>query len=258
MHRSFISFVLPRSIQRTLGVVLAAIGVLTAPPLLLGRTVNPHLPEQPFDYAGIALPAHYRSTDFPSGQQNRGSAADQDNTPATQPDHQCRCHAGRVLFYDRKLSANGTVACASCHLQQHGFSDPDRLSSGFEGGLTRRRSMGLTNARFYSAGRFFWDARAATLEEQVLMPFQDPVEMGLTLPRLDSLVRAQSYYPRLFQAAFGSPAVSSDRIARPWLNSCAASSARMPSTIAAEAVSAVRSLPSRTSPNRRIEASVSS
>lgn len=177
------------------------------------RTADPHLPEQPFDYAGIALPAHYRSADFPSGRQNSGSATDQDNTPASNPVTNAGATLGRVLFYDRKLSANGTVACASCHVQEHGFSDPDRLSRGFEGGLTRRRSMGLTNARFYGIGRFFWDERAATLEEQVLMPFQDPVEMGLTLSQLESLVRAQTYYPQLFQAAFGSTEVTSNRIA---------------------------------------------
>ena len=194
--------------------MLASIWMLTVGQAAGARTADPHLPEQPFDYAGITLPAHYRSADFPSGRRSSGSAVDQDNTPASNPITNAGATLGRVLFYDRNLSANGSIACASCHLQEHGFSDPERLSRGFGGGLTRRHSMGLTNARFYGTGRFFWDERAATLEEQVLMPFQDPVEMGLTLPQLESLVRAQTYYPQLFRAAFGSPEVTSDRVAR--------------------------------------------
>lgn len=214
MRQSPFYFIHPRIVQRPSYLLLAAIWILASVQPSDGRTTDPHLPEQPFDYAGIALPAHYQSADFPSGRRNSGSAADQDNTPPSNPITNAGATLGRVLFYDRKLSANGSVACASCHLQEHGFSDPDRLSRGFEGSLTRRRSMGLTNARFYGTGRFFWDERAATLEEQVLMPFQDPVEMGLTLPQLESLVQAQTYYPLLFQAAFGSTEVTSDRIAR--------------------------------------------
>ncbi len=73
--------------------------------------------------------------------------------------------------------------------------------------------MSLSNARFYQPGKFFWDERAATLEDQVLIPFQDPVEMGLTLPRLVDIVENQTYYPALFAAAFGNDEVNSDRIA---------------------------------------------
>jgi len=74
--------------------------------------------------------------------------------------------------------------------------------------------MSLTNARWYARGRFFWDERAATLEEQVLMPFQDPVEMGMTLSGVVSTVQSQSYYPSLFQSAFGTAEINSDRIAK--------------------------------------------
>ncbi|MEZ4685060.1 MAG: cytochrome-c peroxidase [Bacteroidia bacterium] len=67
-------------------------------------------------------------------------------------------------------------------------------------------SMGLANARWYNPGHFFWDERAATLEDQVLMPIQDHVEMGLTLDTLIARVQNASYYPDLFNDAFGSPA----------------------------------------------------
>ena len=178
------------------------------------REAGPFLPEIPFDYEGIALPGYYRSSNFPGGRRTRGSAVDLDNTPDSNAVTNEGATLGRVLFHDKRLSANGSISCSSCHLQEHGFTDPERRSKGFAGGLTRRNSMGLTNARFYRAGKFFWDERATTLEEQVLMPIQDPVEMGLTLEQLESLVRSQPYYPALFKAAFGSTAIDSGRIAR--------------------------------------------
>jgi cytochrome c peroxidase len=74
--------------------------------------------------------------------------------------------------------------------------------------------MGLANARFDSRGRFFWDERAGTLEAQVLTPVQDPVEMGMTLPALEAKLAGAGYYQPLFRAAFGTPEVTSDRVAR--------------------------------------------
>lgn len=121
---------------------------------------------------------------------------------------------GRVLFYDRQLSVNNRVACASCHVQQLGFGDTARLSRGFAGGVTKRHSMALANARLYPNGRFFWDERAGTLEAQVLMPVQDPVEMGMTLPVLETKLASVSYYGPLFKAAFGTPEITSDRMSR--------------------------------------------
>ncbi|MCA9002517.1 MAG: c-type cytochrome, partial [Planctomycetes bacterium] len=121
---------------------------------------------------------------------------------------------GRVLFYDRSLSLNNTTSCSSCHDQSAGFSDPATLSVGFEGGLTRRHSMGLSNARFYAPGQFFWDQRAATLEDQVLMPLQDGTEMGMTLTQVVQRVEEKDFYGPLFTEAFGNDTVTSDRISR--------------------------------------------
>ncbi|MBZ9613042.1 cytochrome-c peroxidase [Rheinheimera maricola] len=172
-----------------------------------------NLPQTPHNYAQIELPAHYTQNDFPAQMPFQYAASNIDNTPVYNPVTDAGATLGRVLFYDKKLSANGTVACASCHAQVNGFSDARTLSVGFDGGETRRHSMGLTNARFYANGRFFWDERAGTLEQQVLMPFQDPVEMGLVLPELEEIVRQQDYYPPLFAQAFGDADISSGRIA---------------------------------------------
>ncbi len=171
-----------------------------------------NLPDTPYDYTSIVLPAHLTANVLLGPGQN--AAVDNDNTPSSNPTTNDGATLGRVLFYDKNLSANGTVSCASCHQQAKGFSDDAILSAGFEGGQTRRHSMSLINARWYGRGRFFWDERAATLEAQVLMPFQDPVEMGMTLDEVVDAVKAQSFYPALFENAFGTPEINDDRIAR--------------------------------------------
>lgn len=141
-----------------------------------------------------------------------------DNTPQDNPLTDAGTALGRVLFYDTQLSINDTIACASCHRQQKGFSDPRQFSRGFVGGYTMRNSMGLANLRYsrISGGRpgFFWDERAASLEDQALMPIQDKVEMGMKLPELESKLQQLPYYPPLFDAAFGSPDVKSQRVAK--------------------------------------------
>jgi len=121
---------------------------------------------------------------------------------------------GRVLFYDKRLSANQTISCSSCHQAAHGFSDPRQFSVGFNGGLTGRNSMGLTNTRYYLREHYFWDERAATLEDQVLQPIQNAVEMGMTLDAVVQRVSTEPFYAQLFTSAFGTPEVNSTRISR--------------------------------------------
>ena len=172
----------------------------------------PSLPAEPYDYATLDLPDHFYEVETIG--PFTGSSASMDNEPADNPVTDDGATLGRVLFYDVDLSQNRTTACASCHQQAHGFADPEALSFGFEGGLTGRHSMGLSNARFYDRGHFFWDERAETLEDQVLMPLQDATEMGMTLEEVVARVEEQGFYAELFEAAFGDSKVSSDRIAR--------------------------------------------
>ncbi len=178
------------------------------------ETDTPNLPEQHLNYANQVLPEHLVNNRFSTRMRLQRAATSLDNTPTDNPITDAGATLGRVLFYDKKLSANGTVACASCHIQQHGFADPRTLSIGFAGEQTRRHASSLVNAIFYDSGKFFWDERADTLEQQVLMPFQDEVEMGLTLARLEEIVSEQSYYPSLFEDAFGNSVISSDRISK--------------------------------------------
>lgn len=163
---------------------------------------TPVLPATHFNYANQPLPPYV----------NAGNVRDQDNTPNNNPVTDAGATLGRVLFYDKNMSANNTISCASCHQQSAGFSDPAAFSLGFDGELTGRNSMGLANARFYENGTFFWDQRAATLEDQVLMPIQDHVEMGMSLENLVAKLELIDYYGELFTEAFGDPNITTERI----------------------------------------------
>lgn len=163
-----------------------------------------NLPATPYNYANITLPAYLSAPNI-QGQVN---------TPVDNPVTNDGATLGRVLFYDKNLSANNTISCASCHKPELAFSDTAFKSKGFNGGLTGRNSMSLINAKYYAPGRFFWDQRAATLENQVITPIQDLVEMGMTLPALETKLSALAYYPPLFKKAFGDETVNSDRIAK--------------------------------------------
>lgn len=157
-----------------------------------------------YNYANPDLPQHL----------NNEELLEMDNTPEDNPTTDMGATLGRVLFYDVNLSVNNTISCASCHQQAFGFSDPDQFSSGFDGGKTRRNSMGLANSRYYSNGRFGWDEKAASLEEFVLLPVQDHVEMGMDLGELERKLQQLDYYPVLFRNAFGDENITSDRISR--------------------------------------------
>ena len=144
----------------------------------------------------------------------QAALANSDNTPATNPITNEGANLGRVLFYDKQLSRNGTTSCGSCHQQKNSFSDSVVLSRGLDGGVTTRHSMALLNMRFYKSGKMFWDERAATLEKQALQPIQNHVEMDMTLELLEAKIKSLTYYPSLFQKAFGTSLIDSVLIAK--------------------------------------------
>ena len=107
---------------------------------------------------------------------------------------------GRYLFFDPALSANGTVACASCHDPDKGFADGRPHSLGLDGTAMTRNAPSLWNVGFL--GKFFWDGRARTLEEQLHGPLYDAHEMGNTPERLLATLNDNAEYRRLFGIAF--------------------------------------------------------
>jgi cytochrome c peroxidase len=188
------------------GVVTAAAPPIGTPPTASRPSTARKLvlPETPYRYADLELPAHFRA----------GAARRFDNTPRDNPVTDAGATVGRVLFYDTRLSVNNTTACASCHHQSKAFADPERFSKGHEGKVLDRNSMGLNELRYFPRGRFFWDERARTLEEQALMPIQSKLEMGHELSKLVENLSADERYPELFQKAFGSREITSPRISK--------------------------------------------
>ncbi len=173
-----------------------------APVPSTSRTLR--LPDVPYRYADVDLPAHFRTP----------VALKFDNTPADNPLTNDGATLGRVLFYDTRLSANNTVSCGSCHAQEHAFDDPDRFSRGFKGGRTDRTAMNLVNLRYHPKGRFFWDERGGNLEKMVLLPAENTLEMGQDLAQLPSILGRDHRYPELFRAAFRDPEITLDRTAK--------------------------------------------
>ena len=142
---------------------------------------------------------------------------------------------GRVLFYDRQLSLNNSVSCASCHKQALAFADNVAQSKGFDNKLTSRNSMPIQNLGgfffvggvfndlrdslftngdvFFGSQTLFWDGRENDVNKMVLRPIVNHVEMGISdLDKLAAKLQNVPYYKELFLKAFGSEEVTTERI----------------------------------------------
>lgn len=109
---------------------------------------------------------------------------------------------GRSLFFDPILSSDSTIACATCHNPEKGFSDGKVVAVGVNGRRGTRNVPAIVN-RGYGFS-FFWDGRAATLEEQVVMPIQSGMEMGSNLDDVVDRLTRDAGYSALFRATHGS------------------------------------------------------
>lgn len=118
---------------------------------------------------------------------------------------------GRRLFQETSLSKNNSQSCASCHEPSKSFTDGLTTSFGASGQAGRRNAMPLVNLAW--AKEFFWDGRAKSLRDQVLVPIQDAHEMNETLENVVAKLEKQSDYPTRFKAAFGTPDITSKRLA---------------------------------------------
>ena len=108
---------------------------------------------------------------------------------------------GRFLFYEKKLSGDNTMSCGSCHAPSAAFSDKNQFSTGIDGIQGTRNSMALINLGWQNF--FFWDGRSKTLEEQILLPVRDPIEMHETWPHALSELAQDENYRNRFYKAFG-------------------------------------------------------
>ena len=159
------------------------------------------LPATEFNYSGENFPDHF------------DGIASFDNEPNNNKRTDAGATLGRVLFYDTKLSLNNTVSCGTCHIQSKAFSDGKKFSPGFEGNLSTRNTLAIVNPRF--AATLTWTGQNITLEEQVLQPIGNHLEMGLeNLDHLATKISKVDYYPALFEKAFGSTEVTHEKISR--------------------------------------------
>lgn len=138
---------------------------------------------------------------FYDSVQNRGVGGTQTSLPAHRDGFSpAQIDLGRYLFFDPALSRDGSISCASCHQPDKGFSDDLDRSIGITGAKVGRSAPTLWNVAFLD--KFFWDARAKTLEEQAQGPLFDPLEMGNTPQKLMETLTSNQYYPQMFNQAF--------------------------------------------------------
>ncbi len=118
---------------------------------------------------------------------------------------------GRMLFYETALSKDGSMSCATCHIQQDMFSDIRQFSIGVEGLPGGRQAMAVFNLAWHKKG-MFWDGRSPLVRDQALKPIQDPLEMNETLENAVMKLQNMKQYRDQFIRAFGDDTISSERI----------------------------------------------
>ena len=119
---------------------------------------------------------------------------------------------GWQLFYDTRLSSDGTISCASCHLAETGFADPKRGSVGVGGAVGGRNAPTVINSMFNEL--LFWDGRAASLEEQAVGPIMNSIEMANTLPAMVARLSRIPGYREQFSAVFDSDEITADLVGK--------------------------------------------
>ncbi len=138
--------------------------------------------------AVIKVPAGLPPIEFP-----------EDNPPTAD-----KIALGKQLYFDKRLSRDNTISCASCHAPDKGFSNADQFATGFKGQKGGRNSPTVINTAY---NRFhFWDGRSGSLEDQALGPIANPIEMNLTIKEAIDRLNAIPGYKKQFQKVFGSDA----------------------------------------------------
>ena len=132
--------------------------------------------------------------------------------PRDNPYSAAKVELGRYLYFDRRLSADETVSCASCHQPQFAFTDGAPVSTGIKSQKGGRSAPTVIN-RAYSLAQF-WDGRASTLEEQAKGPIANPIEMGMTHDAAVERLKGIAGYRAMYAKAFGTDEIDIDRTAK--------------------------------------------
>lgn len=124
--------------------------------------------------------------------------------PASDSPSSLQTELGRQLFFDTRLSGNGSISCGSCHQPSKAFADGKQVAEGIYGKKGTRNTPSILNSRFLTS--FFWDGRRPTLADQAKDPFVNPAEHGLASHAdLVNLVRDDAGYQEAFSTIFGTP-----------------------------------------------------
>jgi cytochrome c peroxidase len=132
--------------------------------------------------------------------------------PSDDPVTDAKVELGKLLYFDKRLSGDGTVSCATCHDPSKGWTDRAPVSTGIRGQRGGRSAPTVLNAAYMEVQ--FWDGRAKTLEDQAKGPIQNPIEMGSTHEETVKRVAKVKGYAPYFKAAFGDETVDIDRVAK--------------------------------------------
>ncbi len=120
---------------------------------------------------------------------------------------------GRMLFYETLLSRDDSQSCASCHRQEHAFTDTARFSLGVEELPGKRQAMSVFNMA-WNSNEFFWDGRAHLLRDQAILPIQDELEMDETLENVVAKLSDTKMYRDQFTRVYGSDEITVDKLAK--------------------------------------------
>ena len=132
--------------------------------------------------------------------------------PADNPPTPQTVALGRKLYYDKALSVDNSIACASCHAPEAGFADPNQFSEGVGGELGGRQAPPVMNSAYFTTQ--FWDGRAASLEEQAGGPVENPVEMAFTHEGVVERLSEDPVYAELFKEAWGEGPIVFEMVAK--------------------------------------------
>jgi cytochrome c peroxidase len=130
--------------------------------------------------------------------------------PQNNPITKEKVDLGRYLYFDKRLSRNNTISCATCHDPAKGWTDQSPVSTGINGLKGTRSAPPVFNATYNELQ--FWDGRALSLEEQAKGPIQNPVEMGFSLKGVEQKIGRIKGYQKMFKKAFGPGPITAERI----------------------------------------------
>ena len=122
-------------------------------------------------------------------------------SPAENPTTPEKVELGKKLFFDRRLSGDGTMSCATCHAPENGFADALPISLSYPTTRNWRNSPGLVNVAWRKT--LFRDGRSSSLEEQALFPMMSPFEMNRNLDYLEEVLKTVPAYVEAFRSVFG-------------------------------------------------------